>query len=296
MICSTRTPTSWRPLTSCTALFALALLSSSAQAINGGTATTDFKNVSDGVQFAPNWVLSASHVGFGVNGTYTNGHGSALIDAVYLAPGASGLNNDLVLVHLASPINSAPVLQLSSTVLATTTLDWLNPSLNVDVTLSTDSNQAPRGYAHAQLREFAGTLFDDHDNDPNTPELEYVVNWYITHQNNLGSPYVQSGDSGGGLFLGHVTDNTSPLLGLGSALLFDLLGPDTNTFASAYVSVASYRSFIDNTMMANLADDQMPNWVGTLVPEPATWALWLTAGVAGVWWRRRLGSAEGASR
>ena len=208
-------------------LLALAcFVSTTALAIEGGTSTTAFQNVSDGVQFMPNWVLTASHVGLAVNGTYSNGHGSALIDAVYLAPGASFPDHDLALVHLATPISSAAGLQLSSTVLAPTALDWLNPSLNVNVTLSTDSTQSPRGYAFAQLREFAVTILDDHDNDPNTPSLLRTVNWYITHQNNFGSPYVQSGDSGGGLFLGHVTDNTSPLLGIGSAQLFDVLGPN----------------------------------------------------------------------
>lgn len=273
----------------CTSLAALAWLSTPAWAIDGGTATTDFKNVSDGVQFAPNWVLTASHVGFAVNGTYTNGHGTALIDAVYLAPGASFPNNDLALVHLATAINSAPTLQLSSTVLATTALDWLNPSLNVNVTLSTDSNQAPRGYAHVQLREFVETYLDDDDNDPNTPSLLRTVNWYVMHQNNFGTPYVQSGDSGGGLFLGHVTDNTSPLLGIGSALIFDVLGPNSNSFASAYVSPASYRSWIDNTMLANLSDTQMANWVSTAVPEPTTWALWLAGGLALAAAQRRTG-------
>ncbi len=261
-----------------TSLLAMALVSSQALAIVGGTATTDFKNVSDGVQFAPNWVLTADHVGLVVNGTYTNGHGSALIDAVYRAPGASFPEHDLRLVHLANAIAGAPVLQLSSTVLAPTALDWLNPSLNVDVTLSTDSTQAPRGYAFGQLREFAVTILDDHDNDPNTPEVLRTVNWYITHQNNFSTPYVQGGDSGGGLFLGHVTDNTSPLLGIASGQIFDVLGPNITSFASGYVSVASYRSWIDETMLANLSDDQMANWVSTAVPEPATGALWLAGG------------------
>ncbi len=287
MKCSTTTSASWRNRAGCASLFALALLSTTAQAIVGGSATTDFKNVADGVQFAPNWVLTASHVGFAVNGTYTNGHGSALIDAVYLAPDASFPNNDLALVHLATAINSAPVLQLSSTVLAPTALDWLNPSLNVNATLSTNSNQAPRGYAFVQLREFVEIFEEDDDNDPNTPPLLYNVNWYIAHQNNFGTPFVESGDSGGGLFLGHVTDNTSPLLGIASAQIYDVLGPSSNSFASAYVSVASYRGWIDNTMLADLSDTQVANWVSAAVPEPATWALWLAGGLALAAVRRR---------
>ena len=282
MTCST--PIKTRALLLACAFF----ISTSALAINGGTSTTAFQNVSDGVQFAPNWVLTASHVGMAVNGIYSNGHGSALIDAVYLAPGASFPNHDLALVHLAAPISSAPVLQLSSTVLAPTAMDWLNPSLNVDVTLSTDSNQSPRGYAFVQLREFAVTILDDHDNDPNTASLLRTVNWYVMHQNNFGAPYVQSGDSGGGLFLGHVTDHTTPLLGIASALFSEVLGPNVTSFASGYVSVASYRSWIDNTMLADLSDTQVANWVSTAVPEPSTWALWLAGAAALAGLRRRV--------
>lgn len=279
MSCSkTNRHSNWHRPAARVSLLVLAWTSSTAGAITGGTGTTDFKNVGEGVQFTPNWVLTASHVSIPLNSTYSNGHGSAVVDAVYLAPGAGFPNNDLKLIHLVTPIAAAPVLQLSGTVFAPTALDWLNPSLNIDVTLSSNSNHAPRGYAFGQLREFVITYLDDHDNNNMTPPLLRTVNWFITHPNNFGAPYVQGGDSGGGLFLGHVTDHTSPLMGIGSALFSNVNGP--NTFASAYVSVASYRSWIDSTMLANMADDQLANWVSTPVPEPATWALWLVGGAA----------------
>ena len=279
----------WGLATARATALALACTTGAAWAISNGLNTTDFKNVGEGVQFALNWVLSASHVG-SLNTPYSNGHGTALVDAIYFAPGAGFPNNDLQLIHLATPISNAPVLQLSGTLFAPTppaALNLLNPNLNIDVTLSSNSNNTPRGYAFGQLRQFVNAYLDDHDNSNLTPPLLRTVNWFITHQNNFGAPYVQSGDSGGGLFLDHVTDHTSPLMGIGSALISNGNGP--GTFASAYVSVASYRSWIDGTMLTDLADDQMANWVSTPVPEPATWALWL-AGSAALFargrWRR----------
>ena len=265
-----------RQLSSCSALLALLCLSTAAHAITASTSTTAFKNVDEGVQFAPSWVLSASHVGFTLGGTYSNGHGSALVDAVYTPPGAGFPNHDIKLVHLATPIVAAPVLSLSDTLFSQTALNLLNPSLNIDVTLTSNSNNipGPRSYAFGQVREFANTLLDDHDNNVNTPALLRTVNWFIVHQNMFGAPYVQGGDSGGGLFLGHVTDHTSPLMGIASALLNNING--ANSFASGYVSVASYRGWIDATMLADTRDNQFAQWVSTPVPEPATWVLWLS--------------------
>jgi MYXO-CTERM domain-containing protein len=81
---------------------------------------------------------------------------------------------------------------------------------------------------------------------------------------------VQGGDSGGGLFRGHVGDSTAaPLMGITSALL-DL---DSGGHGSAFVQLAAYRHWIDGTMAADLHDAQLARWVSA-VPEPAGWALW----------------------
>ena len=88
---------------------------------------------------------------------------------------------------------------------------------------------------------------------------------------------MQGGDSGGGLFLGHVTDS-SVLLGLTSALLTD---EKNRPIGSAFVQPAAYRSWIDATLAADGADTQAVLWLAASVPEPTTWALWL-CGVAGL--------------
>ncbi len=266
-----------------------AAITTPAWAITGAVSTTQFRSVSDGVQFAPSWVLSAHHVGYAVNGLYSNGYGSALIDAVYSPAGAGFPADDLMLIRLATPISAAPSLQLSSTVFSATAFDVLNPSMDVSVTLTSNSNASPgpRAYAFGQLREFVSSYPDDHDNNPATPSIMRSVNWLVTYPNNMGAPYVESGDSGGGLFFGHVTDDTSPLLGIGSALLTDINAP--GQLASAYVSVASYRSWIDSTMQNDGADLQMAQWVSTPVPEPAAWALWLAGAAAlGAWQRGKV--------
>ena len=265
----------------CVAVAALSLFAACGPsfAIQGGTSTTDFKVVGDGVQFAPNWVLTAAHVGLSPGGSYSNGWGTSLIDTVYAPPNSGTFPfNDLKLVHLSNAINGAPVVQLSSTLWTDTAFNLLNPSLNINVTLTTNSNQAPQGYAFGQLREFATSATVDIDPGPATNLQTGAVNWLVTHQNSFTAPYVQGGDSGGGLFLGHVTDSTSPLLGIASAQLNDING--ANTYASAYVSVASYRTWIDDMMLLNDKDMQVALWTATPVPEPATWAMWLAGVVA----------------
>ena len=101
----------------------------------------------------------------------------------------------------------------------------------------------------------------------------------MLYNDTFTAPYVQGGDSGGGLFLGHVSTHSSPLLGIGSAQFSDVISPGVG-FASAYVQVAAYRSWIDNVMHTDLADGQTALWIGTPIPEPATWALGLAGLVA----------------
>lgn len=275
------------------ALLSLALVCAPALAIVGGTPTNAFGVVGEGVQFAPNWVLTAGHLGYTANATtFSNGHGSSLVDAVYTPVGGGTFPfNDLKLVHLKDAISAAPVVQLSSTLWSDTAFALANPSLNINVTIATNSTQAPRGYAFAQLREFATSAQVDTNPDPLVTNLQVgTVNWLVTHQNSFAAPYVQGGDSGGGLFLGHVTDSTSPLLGITSALLPGING--ANTAASAFVSVAKYRAWIDATMILDTQDSQMAVWTATPVPEPATWAMWL-AGAAAMTVAKRRNNRKG---
>lgn len=258
-------------LAACAALFGLA---SGAQAIVGGTATSAFGQVDSGVQITDNWVLTARHVGYGVGGIYSNGYGSATIAARYDLGGGAFPASDLALLRLSSAIDS-PDLALWGSAFGAGLL-----GAPVDATIVSGSNHAPRGYGHTSIQEVMEAI----DPDGSGPLAPVSVGWLVTYSydpvSGLTTSYVQGGDSGGGLFLGHVTDSVSPLLGITSALLsgdttIDVNGtPTTVPFnASAFVQLASYRNWIDTTMAADGADLQMANWI-TAVPEPATSALW----------------------
>lgn len=265
-----------------TAALASALLVAAlpAQAIVGGTNTPNFKHVDSGVQFTDNWVLTANHVGYAVGGTYSNGYGASTIAARYnLGPGPFPAN-DLALLRLGTAV-AAPALQLTDTVLLPGLL-----ALPQGVTIATGLNQSPQGYAFTELRE----ALDSVDPDDAGPLPAVPVSWLVTYSASHGVPYVQPGDSGGGLFWGHVTDSDGAvLLGITSAQFYD---PLTFEYASGFVQLASYRSWIDSTMAADLTDSQLPNWVSA-VPEPSSWALLLTGGLllAGVARRKRRASA-----
>jgi len=273
--------TTLRPWFTC-ALLAGAL---PAQAIVGGVSTTAFGQVDNGVQITNSWVLTARHVGLAVGGSYSNGFGSAVIAARYdLGPGPT-LVNDLALLRLAMPISSAPVLDLLSDVLP---VGAYSPALAV--TMATGSNQTPRGYAFAEMAE----VIDQIDISNNqTPDIR-AVRWLLTYKPDHTAPYVQGGDSGGGLFYGHVTDSSgSWLMGITSAQLQD---DKKVPFGSGFVQLAAYRGWIDSTMATDLADNQLAHWVSA-VPEPSTWALWLAgAGLLAGTARRRAAPAIRAAQ
>ena len=241
----------------------------SAQAIVGGTPTTDFKATGIGVQVTDNWVLTVNHAALGVGSSYHNGYGSRTVLASYSAPGADGnAANDLSLLRLSSGSGSVPGLAVSSDLF----VDGNFPALSV--TISSPTNSGPdRGFGFTTVSEFT-TLIDPDDGGPSGL---VVANYLLSHDTGV---HVQSGDSGGGLFLGHVFDATSPLLGLSSALLTDA---NNQPVGSAFVLLAAYRPWIDQTLAADLTDTQAINWVSS-VPEPgalALWALGLT-GLAGL--------------
>jgi len=249
-----------------------------AAAIVGGTATTAFGQVSNGVQITENWVLSARHVGIGVGDTFSDGYGSAIVGARYALGGGPTLVNDLVLLRLTTPI-AAPALSLLSDVLPAGS--FASP---LAVTIATGRNQVPRGYGQTELAEVADAV----ELDVNGVSGSYAVNWLVTYDALHGAPYVQGGDSGGGLFLGHVLDSAgAALMGITSAQVqFDSAGG--GGFGSAFVQLAAYRSWIDDTMRLDTTDSQMARWVSA-VPEPGTVSMWLTGllAVAGMGARRR---------
>lgn len=238
----------------------------SAQAIEGGTATSSFEHVGHGVQITEAWVLTARHVaGLDAGSTYFNGWGSATIASRYELGSGDFPLHDLALLRLATSI-TAPALDLLATAMSPGLLASPLP-----VTLASGSNQSPRGFAHIELRE----VIDQIDPDDDGPKPAVPVQWLLSYGSS-SVPYVQSGDSGGGLFFGTVADSTGALLmGISSAQLqFDDGG-----FGSAFVQLASYRNWIDSTMAGDLADAQLVRWVPTPVPEPASWALALAGGL-----------------
>ena len=123
--------------------------------------------------------------------------------------------------------------------------------------------------------------------DVTLEEVMALSAWMTVKTAGVGLPFVQGGDSGGALFMGNVLDATSPLWGITSAQIYDedANGQATN-YRSGFVDIASYRSWIDATMSADLADDQMFNWVITAVPEPSSVGL-LALGLGLVAWRAR---------
>jgi hypothetical protein len=235
-----------------------------AAAIVGGTPTTAFGQLSNGVQITENWVLTARHVGIKAGDTFADGYGSAIVGARYELGTGPTLVNDLALLRLTTPI-AAPALSLLSDLLPVGPL-----ASPLAVTIATGRNQVPRGYGQTQIAE----VIDKVELDVNGVLGNYAVNWLVTYDAAHGEPYVQGGDSGGGLFLGHVQDSAgAALMGITSAQVqFDEAGG--GGFGSAFVQLAAYRSWIDDTMRLDLTDSQTVRWV-TAVPEPASMSMWL---------------------
>ncbi len=260
---------------------ALALAASlPVQAITNSTPTTAFQAVGFfGVQVAPDWVVTAQHVAAAFfpisSGTiaFSNGFGERSVIARYDAPGSGVFPaNDLVLLRLA-PGSSSFYLPVSSDLYANGSF----PAQNVTITSAANSSLA-RAYAFSTVSEYATQL----DPDGSGPAGPVTVNYLLSFD---AQRYVVPGDSGGGLFLGHVTDATSPLLGLSSAQLGETgLPPE----GSAFVTLAAYRSWIDATLATAPGNTQALQWVSS-VPEAGTVLLWALglAGLAAARARRR---------
>jgi hypothetical protein len=254
----------------------LALAALPAQAITNNTPTTAFAPVGFfGVQVAPDWVLTASHVAaafFPVSSNtiaFGNGFGDRSVIARYDAPGSGVFPaNDLSLLRLApgTGLGASFYQPVSSDLFA----DGALAAFNVTI-VSAANSTLPRAYGHTTVSRFA-TQLDPDDDGPLGP---VTVNYLLSFDAQV---YVQSGDSGGGLFQGHVLDSAgAPLLGLSSAQLGEEGQPPTG---SGFVHLAPYRGWIDATMAAAAGNTQQIQWVSS-VPEPGTWLLW-GLGLAGV--------------
>jgi hypothetical protein len=261
----------------CAGLTLAAAAALPAQAITNSTPTTTFQAVGYfGVQVAPDWVLTVNHVAgtFYPSGTpYNNGFGDRVVIDRFDAPGAGPFPaNDLTLLRLAPSAAPAFYLQISSDLYASGPLSPFNVTI-----VSAANTASARAYGFTAVSEFA-TLLDPDDAGPLTP---VTVNYLISYDTSV---YVQGGDSGGGLFLGHVSDGTSPLLGLSSALLTD---DNNNPTGSAFVQLAAYRPWIDATLAAAAGNTQAIQWVSA-VPEPASLLLFVAGAAAvGAMVRRR---------
>jgi hypothetical protein len=250
----------------------VASLASPAGAVTLSTPTSAFLAVGQGVQVAPDWMLTVVHYAFSVGDTYTNGYGSWTVAARYDAPGSGTFPaNDLSLLRLV-PVgsSSAPYLAINSTLPAD------GGFAPVDVTIASAANTSgPRSVADTTVDRAQAVCGPVDDCNPTA----VPVNWLVSDDAQV---YVQDGDSGSGLFFGHVPDS-SVLIGLTSARLED---SDKLPTGSAFVQPAAYRAWIDATMAADTADGETLLWTAVPVPEPA--AAWLTAaGLALLALRRR---------
>lgn len=234
------------------------LLAGPAHAITGGGITLAFVNVGNGVQVTADWVFTAQHAVLNAGDTFSNGLGDRTVAARYDAPGSGVFPaNDFALLRLAPSATLAPVLQ----VLGTAFPD--GPVGPLDVTMVSAANAGPaRGFGFSTVTESAL----QYDPDDAGPLGLVTVNWLISLDTQV---HVQDGDSGGGLFFGHVADS-SLLLGISSALITD---DQDQPLGSAFVQPAAYRAWIDQVMLADTADAQQVLWLSA-VPEPATWAMW----------------------
>ncbi|MDQ2778018.1 MAG: S1 family peptidase [Pseudomonadota bacterium] len=258
-----------RASATCRALYSAALLSITAipaHAIVGGTATESFAAVGAGVQLTPDWVLAAAHLGWAPGLVYDNGYGPRTVAAAYYAPGSDGvLANDLSLlrlVPLTDPAGgaSAPLLPVSSLFVPygsfaaqATTITSANPNI-----------YPARGFAYSTVDESLQSA------EPDGGGGLVTVNWLLSHDTRT---YVESGDSGGALFAGHVIDS-GLLLGITSAQIQDDAG---GPIGSTFVQPAAYRDWIDATLLADTADSQAILWQAPApVPEPDS--AWLALG------------------
>lgn len=239
-----------------------------AQALTGATvaAPGSFAHIgsvggTSGVLVAPNWVLTAGHVG-AVGATFASALGSSEVAGKYTLPGHTTRHNDIGLLYLKDPLSSAVFPQINGVA-----LDASAASEALAVTLTSARSALPGRPAHG-LAKVVGVVDTLRDGDTTT-----TPHWLVTGDTDVR---VEGGDSGGGLFLGAVSDSGHQVL-LGVASVAITL--DTGVVRSGYVQAAPYRAWIDSVISQH-TPGQAVLWTTTSpVPEAATAGLWL-AGLA----------------
>lgn len=210
---------------------------------------------------ASNWVLTAAHVASSLtvgSSNFVSQAGSSLVSATYTFSSADFPNDDIALVQLSSSLSIATPF-LNDEVITSSQVASLGT-----LTMVSAQNQAPNGFATTTAYDVAITYQAD-------AAVAASVNWLLTN----GNAHLQGGDSGGALFAGTPTDSAGALLlGVASAVLQD--GDTGATEGSAFVQVASYRSWIDATMASS---GQQATWVSS-VPEPSSMLLLAIGGMA----------------
>ena len=228
-----------------------------AEAIQGGMATSGFASVGTGVQVTADWVFTAHHVALNPGDTFTNGYGSRVVAARYDAPGSGSFPaNDFSLVRLVAAPTLAPQLAVEASVPADGPLGPVAATIT-----SASADGLSRSFAQSAVDAFTVQI----DPDDGGPLGAVTANYLLSLD---ASVYVQGGDSGRGLFVGHVADS-GVLWGINSAQLQDAGGQPAG---SAFVLPAAYRGWIDQVMVDDATDAQAVLWVSS-VPEPGTWAL-----------------------
>lgn len=259
-------PALTRRLLLCAAL--VCVPSAPSYALTNASPTSSYSAVGDlgtasGVQVAPNWVLTATHVAVGLianTSSFVSTAGRSIVDAVYPFSTQAFPANDISLVHLATPVNS------SLPFLPSSVLNTSDASLLGSVTLVSAQNDVPNGVGEAAGK---GTM-----TMMRTASGPATVNLLITQ----GSASVQGGDSGSALLRGLPTDSlNASLIGIASA--------EMGNSTSGYVQPAAYRAWIDKTMAPS---SQHVKWLPVPVPEPSTLMMFCIVGLAWLMLRLKL--------